>query len=277
MARFLRLHLVVFGLASLAALTAGQETPSPTPVVAIETLETLGLGDNIPPPMLQGDSVVPTKEEEEEAGQPDDLGTGDVLGETNLGGVIDPIEFADAPALIQSIVDPDALTLPGPMSGDNMADMTAEEEDAVETIDEVNAINNPTDAEATATDIKEAEATEATAPSDEVADITQEVPIHEVVKAIEQATVVEPPVLFISSFECDVTEILVSESDNYLTCTVSANSNKGVSTISAAFYNVPMTKRILLNFGEAELVDGDNFNGLWQLDLTIPKAADQGV
>jgi hypothetical protein len=83
--------------------------------------------------------------------------------------------------------------------------------------------------------------------------------------------------LYITSFQCDVDEVMVTEQDNYVTCTVTAESSEGVNSISAAFYNPPMNKRFLLNFGKDELVEGDPLKGTWSIDLTVPKGADQGV
>lgn len=214
-----------------------------------------------------------------------DFSPGDgILGKTNLGGVLDEAVFTQstptegaAPivdGVVETVTDPNAavagvldgilpdapLLVNGPLLGDGQEQQTVGapapgEGDAAA----VDAAADAADADAEAT-------TDTTIPTEPVPD-----------KQAEAEAPKEPAVLYISSFECDVSEILVTEADNYVTCTVAAESSEGVSSISAAFYNVPMTKRILMNFGEDDLVSGEITSGVWQVDLTIPQAADQGV
>jgi len=107
-------------------------------------------------------------------------------------------------------------------------------------------------------------------------DTVMEAEVEEADKAAEEEPAT-PVHLYITSFQCDVDEVVVTEQDNYVTCTVTAEASAGVVSVAAAFYNPPMNKRLLLNFGEDELVDGDAYKGTWEVDVTVPKGADQAV
>lgn len=86
-----------------------------------------------------------------------------------------------------------------------------------------------------------------------------------------------PFLLKLTSFQCDSAEVDVKVADKTLTCTVKAQASEGVSRISAAFYNAPLNKRILVRMDASDLLQGDLFSGTFVGDVTIPMASDQGM
>jgi len=315
MARFLNLNVLVFVLVCLAA-TAAQDTKTITTPVGQPTTEVEKLPVTPEPPVKPVtvpdvpaekpkeevevvEAPAPVKEEKEEPvvvpvtvalpPKPDDKAEGkgmvtiaetplqenlltppNILGSTTFGGdLTEAVYTNEAPD--KSMMDKVANSLSNPLGGALDGELSAEDE-ALKKLEAEN-LAKPQEASANAvTDLTGKEEATAAGGADKY-----DVVLEDANKDIANSVGADPVTLYISSFECDLAEILVSESENYVTCSVAAESSKGVSAISAAFYNVPMTKRILMHFGEEDLISGNVKSGIWQLDLTIPKAADQGV
>lgn len=192
------------------------------------------------------------------------------LGSTTFdGNLVEAVYTNEAPD--KSMMDKATDALSNPLGGILDGEINAEEE-ALAGLEADNMGSTPPEAEAQANTVTDLTGEEEAAAENELGNV-----LEDAIKDITNSMNADPVTLYISSFECDLTEILVSESDNYVSCSVAAESSEGISAISAAFYNVPMTKRILMHFGEEDLISGNVKSGVWQLDLTIPKAADQGV
>ncbi len=198
------------------------------------------------------------------------------LGSTTFGGdLTEAVYTEEAPE--KDMMDEVADSLSNPLSGKLDEELKAEEmasmkegDDDVELEDEEDLVVEDDDVEATSV----TELTEDVEPTTEAASDSV---LEGAMKDITTSVTSDSVILYISSFDCDLTDINVRDTENYVTCSVAAQASKGVSTISAAFYNVPMTKRMLMHFGEQDLISGNVNSGVWQLDLKIPKAADQGV
>ncbi|TFJ84395.1 hypothetical protein NSK_004380 [Nannochloropsis salina CCMP1776] len=212
------------------------------------------------------------------------------LGQTAFGGSLEEAVFTtDVPE--KDMMKDVATSLDNPLGGP--LDEELEAAAASEVDDEMDTEADVPEKEV---EEKEAEEIEADGTDDDtivkvteveaVTDVTEDaaapaVPEEDILgdamKAITDSADDASVTLYIASFECDLEHVIVSESDNTVTCSVAAEASHGVSTITAAFYNVPMTKRILMHFGEEDLISGSVRSGVWQLEVTIPKAADQGV
>lgn len=306
MARFLNLNVLVFVLVCLAATAAAENTTTsveqPTtdvdklPVTPEATIEPVVVPEvtaekpeeeaevvDAPAPVKEEeaedeeaevvDAPAPVKEEEAEDDgevkiaetplQQNLLTPPNILGSTTFGGDLTEAVYTNDPP-VESMMDKAADSLNNPLGGILDGELNAE----VEALAGLEMDNLATDQANAVTDLT---------GDEEVAAGGFENVLEDAMKGITHSAGADPVTLYITSFECDLAEVLVSESENYVSCSVAAESSVGVSAISAAFYNVPMTKRILMHFGEEDLISGNIKSGVWQLDLTIPKAADQGV
>jgi len=197
------------------------------------------------------------------------------LGSTTFGGdLTEAVYTEDGPE--KDMMDEVADSLSNPLSGKLDEELKAEEMASTDAEDDDVDLEDE-DLVAEDDDVEATSVTELTEDVKLTTETASDGVLEGAMKDIATSVVSDNVILYISSFDCDLTDINVSETDNYVTCSVAAQASKGVSTISAAFYNVPMTKRMLMHFGEQDLISGNLNSGVWQLDLKIPKAADQGV
>ena len=83
--------------------------------------------------------------------------------------------------------------------------------------------------------------------------------------------VVDPPQL--DSFTCFLSSVDVTKADKTLSCTATGTSSVGIAYVSGAFYNGPMTKRLLVEI----LAAADDPSSTLTGTLAVPMGTDHGT